>query len=341
MAKSVISQSDELAKLQRKLKRKNLSESFLVSFLVLAIWFIYVLLAAFGKGYYGLKAPFGTWTALANWPYPSLTGRLFDFSLQANVLRLIIIIGVVVLSAAAGLIFGLINIHKLDKSFRQQFMKMLVEEAKINGLVIDYSSSVNNPEEGIDLLNISSAAPKAFYQFSTPLLSWEGKDYSYQREGVNREGLMVLTDLSKARSHAFIQLRTFGEPTIKQYEGLTIRKYGFGDLPGLAPFVCFTTLGQDIYLVIDKKTAQALSSFYKFVRCDLILTVIGDKMTIFLDGFKLSLTKPLSADLPSQILEQEAEALVAIHQSITALANAFSGEISFAPEEKGNGILSY
>jgi hypothetical protein len=342
MAKSVISQSDELIKLQKADRRKVGWSGFLWGFLVVVIWFIWVLLAAFGKGYYGLKAPFGTWSWISKLPYPDMTGYLFDFASMANTYRLVIMGIVLVAAVLVGFFAHKAVYKKINRAYRDAFLKFLIEEGKINGLVMDYKpKEESSSDDALSMLNISTPSPSFCLQFSTPLLSWEGKQYTYLRDKKSRSGFLISTDLAKARTHAFIQLRTFGEPSIRQYQGLAIKKYGFGDMVGMADFVCFTSLGQDIYLVIDKKTAEALSAFYSFVHCDIIVTVIGDKLTLFLDGFLMSLTKNLKENLPSQILEQEAEALVALHQAITAISNAFSGEIGFAPEEKGNGIVSY
>jgi hypothetical protein len=304
---------------------------------------IYVLFAALGKGYYGLSSPFGTVSVFAGVPYFDMTSFLFDFSVSSNIYRFVTLLGVILLSVFLFFATFRLRRNKFDYLYQSEFMKLLEEEGKINGLIIDRIEEKENDSliSSLGMLNISSPFNYGSLQFSSALLSWNGRQYSYLREGKKRDGLLITTDLSKAKSHAFIQLRTFGEPSIKQYEGLLVKKYGLSDITGLGDFVCFTTLGQDIYLVLDKKTIEAVSTFYSFVKCDIIIMVIGDKLTIFLDGFKLRLTRQLKDRLPSQILEEEAEALVALHQSITGLEVALSGDVSFAPEDKGNGIVSY
>jgi hypothetical protein len=343
MSKNVISQSDELTKLQRNLKRKNILEAIGVGFGVILLWLVWVFLAALGKGYYNFGAPFGQAAGLSFMPYPSMKGYIFDFKSQDNVWRLVIILIVIAVSALAAFVYGMLHGKRLEVSYDESYLKLLEEEGKINGLIFDKlkENGAEPLEEAFQLLNVSSPSYVSSLQFSSALLSWTGRQFTYLRKGEKRDAMVISLDLSKARSHALIELRTFGEPSIKQYDGLPIRKYGFGDVPSLSGFVCFTTLGQDIYLVIDKKTAKALSEFYGYVKCDIIVMVIGDKLTLFLDGFRLRLTRHLKEKLPSQVLEQEAEALVGLHQSITALAQALSGDISFAPEEKGNGIVSY
>ena len=100
-------------------------------------------------------------------------------------------------------------------------------------------------------------------------------------------------------------------------------------------------LGNEIYLMINSKVADALCNLKNFVRSDIIINIIGEKVMIFIDGFRMSLTKNIKEKLKPDILEKQAEAIVAFHQVINELVVAFSGEITFEKEQKGNGILDY
>jgi len=322
----------------------NLLFSILVGLGVIVLWAVYVLLAALGKGYYGLEAPFGAVGALSFIPYPDMSKSfLFDFSSIDSVYR-VVSIGIVLLVAVlGGLLFHHFFYKKVNGEYKAKFIQLLIEEGKINGLIFDKFED-NQKESFLDtvhLLNMSSGEYQSALQFTTGALSWIGRQYTYLRDNKPRDAYIISTDLTKARSHAFIQLRTFGEPSIKQYGGLPIHKYGFGDENGIEDFICFTTLGQDIYLTIDKKAAKAVSDLHQFVKSDLVIMVIGDKLTVMIDGFRLRLSQELNKSVPNQILEQEAEALSALHQSVTTLSMAFSGDIAFGEEEKGNGITSY
>lgn len=343
MSKSVISQSDELIRLQKHSKRACLALSILFGLVIFLIWFVYALLAAFGKGYYKMSSPFGTVTALAVIPYPDMNVFLFDFSNMNSIYRLIILGGVIIASVLTSFIFHHFYYLKSNSSYKEQFISLLQEEGKINGLIFDSYEYKDKEsfEDTIHLLNVSAPEFKFAYQFSTGALSWVGRQFSYVRDSKRRDAFIISTDLTKARSHALIQLRTFGEPSIKQYGGLEIKKYGFGDSNGLENFICFSTLGQDIYLTIDKRAAKAISSLYGFVKSDLAVMIVGDRLTIFIDGFLLTLSQNLNKKLPNQVLEQETEALMGLHQAVTNLTVAFSEDISFGKEEKGNGITNY
>ena len=93
--------------------------------------------------------------------------------------------------------------------------------------------------------------------------------------------------------------------------------------------------------MINSKVADALCNLKNFVRSDIIINIIGEKVMIFIDGFRMNLTKNIKEKLKPDILEKQAEAIVAFHQVINELVVAFSGEITFEKEQKGNGILDY
>jgi len=346
MSKNVISQSDELIRLRKSYRNRNLIESIFIGLGVVLIWLIYVFLVASATGYQNFNfAPLGQWTAFSGLPYPDLHGNFWNLGDANSLARFLIAICVVAVAVASGLVYHFIHNKMLSKIYSEKYTKLLVEEAKINGISLASNivekDSEDDAKKVVELLSISEPKRIKMYQISTPMFSWNGVQCKYDRDGKSRDAFMITANLTKTRTHGFVQLRTFGEPSIKQYDGLPVRKYGFGDILKLASFICYTSLGQDIYLIIDKKVANALSAFYQFVRCDIIVMIIGDKLTIFIDGFELNLIHPLDEKVPYHILETEAEALVALHQSISAIEEAFSGEVSFAQEEKGNGIISY
>lgn len=346
MSKNVISQSDELIRLRKSYRNRNLIESILIGLGVVLVWLIYVFLVASGNGYQNFSfAPLGQWTVFSGLPYPDLHGNFWNLANSNSLARFLIVICVLAVAVISGFVYHFIHNNRLKKVYSEKYTKLLIEEAKINGISLASNlvekGSEDETKKIVELLSISEPKRIKEYQISTPMFSWNGVQCKYDRDGKSRDAFMITANLTKTRTHGFVQLRTFGEPSIKQYDGLPVRKYGFGDILKLASFICYTSLGQDIYLIIDKKVANALSTFYQFVRCDIIVMIIGDKLTIFIDGFELKLIHSLDEKVPYHILETEAEALVALHQSISAIEEAFSGEISFAQEEKGNGIISY
>ncbi|MDD4532025.1 MAG: hypothetical protein PHW22_01110 [Bacilli bacterium] len=346
MAKNVISQSNALIHLRNSYHRRNIIESILIGIGVVLLWLIYVFLYASAYGYQDFSFyPLNQWSFFKFLAYPDLHGAFFDFGHFDNLMRFVIAIIVLAVAVAAAFIYHFFHTQRLQKKYKNEYFKFLVEEAKINGITLSCNKEANISEEELnktmELLSIYEPSKMQNYQLSTPMFSWDGIQYKYVRDGKKRDAFMISADLTKTRSHGFVQLRTFGEPSIKQYDGLPIKQYGFGDILKLASFVCYTSLGQDIYLIIDQRVANALSTFYQFVKCDLVVMVIGHKLTIFIDGFQMKLVHSLNEKIPHNILESEAEALIALHQGVSAIESAFSGEVSFASEEKGNGIIPY
>ncbi len=342
MNKNVISQSDELIKLKKKYKKNNLLVSILISFLILILCVAYLLCYILSQTEYmgNVMTPMLNISFLV---YFDVSSYIFDFANVNNIYRILSIVVALLISFFAGFTYSKLHIKKINKKFKSDYYKFLVAEAKINGIVIDVKtdSASNDDAKNLDLMNISLPEREKTYQFSTPMLSWEGVQYKYILGDKKRDGFLINTSLSRARTQGLIQLRTFGSPSIHQYNGLTINKYGFGEDNRIANFVCYTSLGPDIYLAVNVKVAEALADLKNFVQSDLVVSVIGDRLQIFIDGFRLNLSRGIKDKIENDALERQAEAIVALHQVITALSVALSGEITFAPESKGNGISSY
>jgi hypothetical protein len=211
MNKNVISQSDELIRLRKSFLRKDALESFFVGLLIVFVWFIYAFMAACGKGYGTLDFyPIGRWTAFSGLPYPDMSGRFFDFSSSANVSRFFIVILVIIVSLSAAVIYYFLHFKRVAKVYKEKYFSFLKEEAKINGIIIDKKKDDGDDEQVVrtlELMNIVSPKKIASYQVSTPMLSWEGIQYDYIAQGKSRRGFLIMTDLTKARSHGLYSIK--------------------------------------------------------------------------------------------------------------------------------------
>lgn len=344
MANSVISQSETLAKERKRFLHRAVFLSLLYAFLFFLLFALYVLLAAFGHGYAGLSAPFGTIEALAVLPYFDMSKSLADFSTPSAFYRWGMILAAFLISVLIYLVSHALYKRRYGRKYLALYEKLVEEETRILGLSLDMlpvftEADQEALEEEIGIFGLAEVKGEKAYQFSTPLLSWKGTQVRYLRDGKKRDGFFLSCDLSKAKSRALIQLRTYGSLERKQYDGLPIHAYGFGDVPSLSAFTCYTTLGQDIYLVFEKRTADAISALYSFVSSDLILTVIGEKLSIFIDGFRLKLVHPLKEKVPPSVLEKESEALTAFHRYVANIALALSDEMGESKDNRGNGIV--
>ena len=176
MSKNVISQSADLVKLKKKYKRANVLESFLIALLILVIFGSYIFLAAVTQGRY-MDFVFSFTIDFDFFKYYPMDSLIFDMSIETNVYRLVIAISVIAFSVICALAYYFLHYLRLNKKFKNIYLKDLISEAKINGIVIDYNKEhiANDPySQRLELMNLPLTNREESYQFSTPMLSWEG-----------------------------------------------------------------------------------------------------------------------------------------------------------------------
>lgn len=343
MAKSVISQSAALARERRKRRKKIVLWMVLPSLGLLVLYLVYVFLHALAYGYKGIGASlFGSVSSL-RFVYYWNTSDYGLFTLPESLPRMIFFFAYIVFCLLLGLVLNLLAQKKEKRAYEASYLKLLSEETRILGLTVDYIPEVKPEEEKKEnhaYLELTGFEEECEYQFSTSLLSWKGRQGTYLRQGKKRDGFLIEADIPEPKSHAFLQLRTFGKLERKQVDGLLLNTYGFGDIPSLARFTCTTTLGRDIYLVFDKSTAEAISKLMTFLSSDVIMTFADEKLYLFIDGFRLRLPHPLKEPVQMNQLEEQAEVLTALHQALSNLVLSFSDEGVGKKESRANGILS-
>ena len=336
MSKSVISKTSEIANLRKKLRRSNVLQAILLAFILICLYVAYVFLAVASKGYNGKNPIF---TFKYEWMkkvfvYFDTIESIFNFnnifSNQDLLFRWIALVSIVVLSALVGVLYGFLHGKACKKKYKKRYQKALEEEVKINGLTMDVLK--NNPDENmtkssLTRANITKANQGEVINFSSPSISWTGIQYDYIYNDKKRNGYLIQTILPRSRTEGLIQFRTFGRPSMSEYESNEIKKYGFAENPKMGEYVCYTTLGQGIYSVIDSTVVDALYSFKQYVGCGIIVTLAGSNLSIFIDGFKLNLTKELKEKIPFEdFIERQATALAALHKCVSAIANSFTAD---------------
>lgn len=338
--KNVISQSDNLLRLRSAYRRHNVIEALLLSFFIYILYAIYVFLVYLGRGKFSFMEEGNEF--LSNLPYFDLSHSLYEFDVLSVEYRWLLLLGVFVFGLLVGFAYWKLHYSKLNRKYRKQYEELLLEEAKINGLIVlnkEYKQVTDEDKRTMDLLNINEYEITSEIEVSTSMTSWSGKQVYIKSGKSSFPGFLLQCELQSVKTHALVELRTFGDMKIRQYQGLSINRYGFGNVSSLSNFICYTTLGQEIYLFIDKKVVEAISSFAYFVKTDMLVLIEGSKLSIYLSGFELKLTKPLKAKLDERVLETQAEALVALHQCLLKTAVSLQKEVAFAPEEKGNGLI--
>lgn len=342
MNNTVVSETENLIKLQKKLRLKSLIYGLLLAFIPLFLLFIYVLFYALGHTY----APFFSKVsvkAFAFFAYFDTSKNMFDFSVVTNIYRFILLLVCIGLGVVIFFLFNYFYTKKISKLYEMKYYDSIVSENKLNGLILNKlevtPSLITDNEKVFE--DICEYEPKFLlgYELSTSLALLKLYQYSYiSQENESRDGLLIETSLSFIRSHAFIQIRSSGKPSFTTYNGLDVHCYGFDDVCKLTGFVCYTTLEQEIYLIIDKKVTSSLEKLSLYVKTDIVLQVKEDKLYIFLEGFKLDFIKPYKEKLLPQTLEKQVEAFIGLEQLIYKLVNALNGEVQILPPSKGNGI---
>jgi len=347
---NVISESANLIKFKKRLLIKRGIFSFLIFLGIFLVYLLYIFMYCLGHTYNGWSdGIFNCAPGLSFWPYFDTSTNIFNFSIVTNIYRFIVLILVIVIGVISAFVFRYFYTKKIDKKFKSAYYDSLVKEAKINGVIL-YRKDIKEIDESDDntfnqyfeLMSLYDKKIVDSYELSTSLNLLKLFQCEYvDQENKNQTGLMIVTSLSFIKSHAFIQLRTNGEPIFTNHDGMEVHKYGFDDMSVLSSFVCFTTLSQEIYLILNKKVIQAIERFVLFTRCNMVIQIKEDQLIILLEGFKLNFVKGLNENLSVDFLEKQAEAFVGLHQSIYKIVDEINGEVHFLPPEKGNGITNY
>lgn len=348
MEKTVYSDSSLIIKEQKKLIRNNILVGVIIGVGIFLIYFLYVLLHSLGNGYFLFpNSIFGKVSGLAFIRYFDTNTNLFDFSKQSSLARFIFLVCIILVCILVSVVYIKLHYMKINAKFKKDYEQALISESKLNGLVLDLHVQLKEDEldenaKTLEYMSIYDSTFKDKTKISTSLVELNASSYVYKDEnGFKKDGVLISTNLSKIRTHSFLEIRSNGQPSFDRYDGLKINKYGFDEISSIANFICYTTLGQEVYLIINKKVADSISKFSFFVKTDVIISLKEDKLNIFLEGFKFNFDSNLKDKLEPQILEKQAEALVGLQQVITKIVNGLNGEVSFTNEQSGNGILIY
>lgn len=346
MGKTVYSGTSYIKKEQKKLNRRNILIGILIGLGVFSLYFVYVFLACLARGYFLFNNNFfGSVSALNFLPYFDTTISLFDFTNQGSVYRFIILVVVILVVVFLSVLYIKLHYLKVNKKFRKKYEESLISEAKLNGIILDTSYQekldvIKDNEKILENMSIYNSKLGEQYNLKTSLVDLKMLAYKYKNDDqTKKDGLLITTKLSKVRTHSFLEIRSSGQPSFDRFDGLKINKYGFDEISSITNFICYTTLGQEVYLIINKKVADAISKLSFYVKTDVIILLKEDTLYIFLEGFKFNFVKDLKTKLDSQILEKQAEALLGFQQVISKIVNGLNGEVVFKEEEKGNGIL--
>lgn len=346
---------NQIIKLRRKYRRHNVIGSFLWGFLIIFLMFAYVFLYS---GYYGYGGAGGltfmdTWHWIRYIPYfdtelsiiAIFTGDLTpaEYFQGDTLYRFLILVGTIVLAVLVAVIYGIAHGRRLKKKYKNAYLASLVNSTKFYDVdidILDKKTSAAASESHMETLKMAGAIEaktEDMINFKNPTLDYVGVQVTYKYKDAVRNGYLLSTTLEKSKTEGFIQLRNYGKPIITDYQGQNLERYGFADNNTLSRFVCYSNLDQEIYRVIDSKMAQEIFNIQHFLSSSIVVTLAGNDLSIFIDGFRLKLDRPLKKKIASTgdktLIDNQAEALAALDACFTNIAKTFTKELIESFEE--------
>ena len=334
MAKKLIDYTPELlVKKRKKYRRNNVIGSILMFFLLPVLAFIYVFLYA---GYHGYAGKEGLDWMVKNLSFlKSLPYFKTDVSIIAifqgtsaaeyfkgdTLYRFIILVSVIVLAFVVSILYGVLHGRKLNKKYQKLYVKVIqnkISEHKCELVVhgkkdrsIITSDAV---KEDLKLAGTVDSTALSSITGGDDSLTWDGVQVEYTYNNKKRNGFLLTTNLESSKINGFLQLRNYGRSLVSDYKGENLEKYGFADNNLLSRFICYSTLDQRIYRVIDLELAQNIFNMQHFLSSSIVVTLSDDRYTVFIDGFKLNLIRQLKEKVTAEFISEQALALVALHQ---------------------------
>ena len=346
MAK-VLSSTAELEKKRKSLLHKVGWGSFFAFLIIVLLGAAYVLIAIHARGSYVFPSFTKEDPKVITWvPYSWLEWgdklpyfdevtafSLFDFSEFTNnttIYRWCVIGGIVVVGIIFCLIVNAIAKASAKKKFKKLYTEVLTTLTKqSNGLEykevqqtsVDFSNSL--------LRSINSTQAKvinnATYTENNTVLN--AIQYVYTLNGKERNGYLFQINLEKNVTFGLLQFRSYGSLSMTEYDGQPIKKLGFAEGDDIYDFICYTSLGENVYRVVDSQITRSVSNLHQYVPSGICVNVENNILSIFLDGFRLNLTRPVNKKLPQGLLEKQALALNALYDKVVAVSLSFCKDI--------------
>lgn len=339
MAKQkVISSTYQLEKKRKSLKRGIGASGFFAWFIPFLLGGGYVGLAIAGKGSYLL--PFNN--QVVQWKTPSWlswaskipyfdeckTISLFDFSSTTTIYRLIIAIAIILVPIILAIVVSCVKRSKANKKYAKAYndtLNLLANET--NGLTYRHlnpkTSKVNFANGLLRSLEKDNATVLEMLTMEEQNKYLDSCQYQFTYKGKQRHGLLMQLSLNKIKTSGLLQFRSYGKFSMSEYEGQPIKKLGFAEGDQVYNFICYTSLGEEVYKVVDGFITKAIALLHKYVPCGIVITLEKSDLYVFFDGFKLNLARPLKQKLPTNLLEKQARAINTLFDKVMNLAKAF------------------
>lgn len=351
MAKKLILSTSELEKKRRSLKRKGGPAGFVVWLVFFLLGALYLFLAIYGKGSYMLPdfilkdnatlhpltwEPLSwlTWTNKLPYFNEVATNSIIDFSntMPTIIYRWLVVAALIIVPIVLAIITSCTikarNKNKYPSIYIQALSNVTQKEYNLT-----YTESKDVPENfrlpiirSLNVEKVAKESNKSAYSAEPAMVYGEQTLYKLQES--NRDGYVMTLSLPSEITKGLIQFRSFGSLNLTEYNGEPIKKLGFEEGNELHDFICYTSLGNDIYKLINRSIISAIADLYQYVTSSLCVTIEKDQLMVFLDSFKLRLPSPLKKKLEEEILERQAAALDTLYEKVLAIRNTLLNSVS-------------
>lgn len=217
----------------------------------------------------------------------------------------------------------LIMLNVTNTRYEKFYMKLLQDEAMLEGLTIfpscdnisDVDYSVLAKYNGLEKINvdqvITQTSSTAF--FDLICFHYENKQF----------GVIIKMKID-FRFSELVQIRNDGRRGVFEYNDKPVKQYGTGQTSDIKEFAIYSTMNTEIYNLFKEGSLEDLYELSSFAKAPIVLTVIEDNLFIFIDGWNFNLKRSLHKKDSLSIIDVQIEALKMLQnyvEKITMLVN--------------------
>ncbi len=142
---------------------------------------------------------------------------------------------------------------------------------------------------------------------------------TYVKDKEEHHGVILLVKFDELFD-GFLQIRTKGEPLIKDYNDKTINRFGFSKRNVLSSYGVFSSLGSITYNLETHEFINIVKEFQNYIKSDFVITYFGSYISIFVESFQFNLTSDYLS-FKIEDFERKINSLIRLHKLSNELIN--------------------
>lgn len=225
---------------------------------------------------------------------------------QEKVLGILIVL---LISVVFSFIAAIIAYFILNKKYKDFHIRLLRDEAMLDGLsLFEIPAVFNDVEKQIieDYLGIENVIPRSAFTQTSSTAYFELFQVNYAN---NQSGIIIKTKIDFINDEIVI-IRDDNRRGKLDYNDKNIKQYGIGlQSNNTHKFALYTSLGNEVYQYINNDAINELYKFVDFCKTQLALILIDDNLIIFVDGWKMDMKKSMFNRDGYVIIDAQIEAL--------------------------------